>query len=232
MSNMTNNKAKIPLPIIGRRELLARSPYFIGLSDQDVLRVEELMREERYDRDDFIYTEGDDDHYLYLIASGAVKVFGTSADGKEQILSLGRPGDSFNDVAAFDGRLTPSGAQALTPLVIYRISGPELLARSCSYGALAANIIRALGQRIRELGELVADLSFRPVAGRLAKLILEQLPHTGSVRLTQRDMASMAGTAREVVARALKSMEEDGNIKIERQRIIILNRSALEKMAA
>lgn len=229
---MTNNKTKIALPVLGRRELLIKNPYFTGLSEENLLRVEELMREEVFDRDDFVYVEGDDNHYLYLIASGAVKVFGTSADGKEQILSLARPGDSFNDVAAFDGRLTPAGAQALTPVVLYRLNGHELMSRSCSYGALAANIIRALGQRVRELGDLVADLSFRPVAGRLAKILLEHLPYSGSVRLTQRDMASMAGTAREVVARALKSMEDDGIIRIERQRIIILNRGGLEALAA
>lgn len=232
MSNTIINKAKVNLPVIDRRELLLGSSYFAGLTEENLLRVEELMREERFDRDDFIFTEGDDNHYLYLIASGAVKVFGTSADGKEQIMALARPGDSFNDVAAFDGRFTPAGAQALTPVVVYRLSGPELLSRSCSYGALAANIIRALGQRVRELGELVADLSFKPVAGRLAKILLEQLPYSGSVRLTQRDMASMAGTAREVIARALKSMEDDGIIRIERQRIVLLNRDALEKMAA
>ncbi|MDV2989425.1 MAG: Crp/Fnr family transcriptional regulator [Dehalogenimonas sp.] len=232
MSNTTIPKNKIALPVIGRRELLMKSPYFAGLSEENLLRVEEMMREEHFDRDHFIFTEGDDNHYLYLTASGAVKVFGTSADGKEQILSLARPGDSFNDVAAFDGRLSPAGAQALTPVILYRLSGPELLSRSCSYGALAANIIRALGQRIRELGDLVSDLSFRPVAGRLAKLLLEQLPHSGSVKLTQRDMASMAGTAREVVARALKSMEDDGILRIERQHIIILKRDVLEKMAA
>ena len=157
---------QVNLPVLGKRELLQKNPYFYGLSDDDLSHVEELVFEEHFDRDDFIFSEGDDNHYLYLVASGAVKVFGTSSDGKEQILKLARPGDSFNDVAAFDGQVTPSGAQALTSLVVYRLSGRELLSRSCRYGALAANIIRALGQRVRDLGELVADLSFRPVAGR------------------------------------------------------------------
>lgn len=224
--------APVELPLLTGRQLLRRNQYFSGLSDEHLDRVETLLKRQEYGRDEFIYAEGDDNSYLYLVASGAVKVFGTSADGKEQIITLARSGDSFNDVAAFDGRPTPASAQAMTPVVLYRLSGPELLSRSCQYGPLAANIIEALGKKVRELGDLVADLSFRPVSGRLARILLQQLPYTDSARLTQRDMASMAGTAREVIARALRSLEEQGMIKVDRQQIVILDREALERLAA
>lgn len=230
-SVMTETVAKTELPVISRHDLLRQTPYFAGLSDGDLARVEELAVTDKFDRDEMILHEEDDNHYLFLVASGAVKVFGTSADGKEQITAIARPGDSFNDVAAFDGSPTPSGAQALTPVVVYKLNGRELLSKSCRYGALAANIIRTLGQKIRDLGELVADLSFRPVAGRLAGILLEHVPQSGTVKLTQRDMASMAGTAREVIARALKSLEEDGIIRVERQRIVILNPEELKRLA-
>lgn len=222
----------VELPLLTGRELLRRNPYFSGLSDEHLERVEALLRRQEYARDEFIFGEGDENAFLYLVAGGAVKIFGTSADGKEQIIALARSGDTFNDVAAFDGRPTPASAQAMTPVVLYRLSGRELLTRSCQYGALAANIIEALGKKVRELGELVADLSFRPVSGRLARILLQQLPYTDSARLTQRDMASMAGTAREVVARALKSMEEQGIIRVDRQQIVILDRKVLEQMAS
>ncbi|MEN8614648.1 Crp/Fnr family transcriptional regulator [Dehalogenimonas sp. THU2] len=227
---MTDINATVTLPVLDKRVLLLQSRYFADLSTEYLERIEELMVEECFERDDMIFNEGDGNRYLYLVASGAAKIFGTSADGKEQILELSRPGDSFNDVAAFDGGANPVGAQALTPLVVYRLSGQVLLDRSCDYGPLAANIVRGLAKRVRELGDLVADLSFRPVVGRLAKILLEQLPHAGSAKLTQKDMAAMAGTAREVVARALKSLEEEGIIRTERQRIVILDRTALEKL--
>ncbi len=218
------------LPVLDKQELLRQSPYFAGLAPEEFRLIDELAIEERYDRDAIVLSEGDDNRKLYLLASGAVKIFGTSAEGKEQITALARPGDSFNDVAAFDGGAAPAAAQALTPLVVYAISGAILLERSCRLGSLAANIVRSLAVRVRQLGALVADLSFRPVAGRLARILLEQMDSGHTPHLTQRDMAAMAGTAREVVARALRSLEDDGVIDIQRHRIVILDRKALEGM--
>jgi CRP/FNR family transcriptional regulator len=218
------------LPVLGKQELLRKSPYFTGLSPDEFAIIEELAMEERYDRDATILSEGDDNRKLYLVASGAVKIFGTSAEGKEQIIALARPADSFNDVAAFDGDSAQAAAQALTPLIVYALSGRTLLERSCRLGLLAANISRTLAARVRQLGALVADLSFRPVAGRLAKILLEQVNNGQAPHLTQRDMAAMIGTAREVVARALKNLEDEAIIRVERHRIIILDRGALESM--
>lgn len=115
--------------------------------------------------------------------------------------------------------------------MVYTISGRTLLEKACQLGPLAANIISALGVRVRQLGELVSDLSFRPVAGRLARILLTQVNRPNTPYLTQRDLAAMAGTAREVVARALKGMEDEGMIKMDRHRIEILDRSALENLA-
>jgi CRP/FNR family transcriptional regulator len=50
--------------------------------------------------------------------------------------------------------------------------------------------------------------------------------------LTQQEMAAMAGTAREVVARSLKSLEEQGYIRLERHRIVITNKQSLEEIVA
>jgi CRP/FNR family transcriptional regulator len=222
--------ARPVLPVLDKAELLRQSPYFQGLAKDEFAIIEELAIEESFDRDATVLSEGDANRKLYLVASGAVKIFGTSADGKEQIIALARPGDSFNDVAAFDGDETPAAAQALTPIIVYAINGRALLEKSCRLGQLAANIIRTMAGRVRSLGELVADLSFRPVAGRLAKILLEQLDNGQALYLTQKDMAAMAGTAREVVARALKGMEDEGVIRVERHQIEILDRKALESM--
>jgi len=218
------------LNILNKQELIKLSPYFKDLSANELLAIERITIEEHFDRDGLVVSEGDQSRKLYLVASGAVKVFGTSADGKEQIIAIARPGDSFNDVGAFDGGESQATAQALTNIVVYTISGRILLEKACQLGPLASNIISALGGKVRQLGELVADLSFRPVAGRLARILLTQVDRPNTPYLTQRDLAAMAGTAREVVARALKGMEDEGLIKLDRHRIEILDREALENL--
>ena len=89
-----------------------------------------------------------------------------------------------------------------------------------------------LTSRIRNLSALVEDLSFKHVIGRVAGILLKYAGDgTGpKPRLTQQDMAAMAGTAREVVGRSLKMLEADGTIKMNRNRIVISNKKALENM--
>jgi CRP/FNR family transcriptional regulator len=94
-------------------------------------------------------------------------------------------------------------------------------------------MIRVLAARVRHLVSLVEDLSFKRVIGRVAKILLE---HAGDgisgprPRLTQQEMAAMAGTAREVIGRSLKALEEEGAIRLDRQRIIITNKQALKEV--
>jgi len=94
---------------------------------------------------------------------------------------------------------------------------------------VAFNVIRVLSQRVTELISLVEDLSFRHVTGRVAKMLLEYAGDKDGdrPRLTQQEMAAMIGTAREMVGRSLKSLEGDGAIRMERNRIIITDQKAL-----
>jgi len=176
--------------------------------------------------------EGESDAVLYFLASGAVKVFKTSAEGKEQILGIARPGDSLNDVAVFDGGPNLAAAQAMAPVVLYGVRKNNLEAIIRDYPQMAANVTRVLANRVRYLVSLVEDLSFKHVIGRIAKILLQYAgsgTETGQ-RLTQQEMAAMAGTVREVVGRSLKVLEEEGAIKLDHHRIIIADRAALKKM--
>ena len=170
---------------------------------------------------------------LYFVVNGAVKVFKTSADGKEQIFSIIRPGDSFNDVPVFSGGVNLTSAEALGPVVVNGIKKTDLEAVIREYPQLAQNVIRVLSRKVQELVSLVEDLSFRHVTGRVAKMLLEYAGDGDGERprLTQQEMAAMIGTAREMVGRSLKSLEEEGAIRVERNRIIITDLAALRELA-
>jgi CRP/FNR family transcriptional regulator len=78
----------------------------------------------------------------------------------------------------------------------------------------------------------VEDLSFRHVISRVAKILLEHSvgERDRGPRLTQQEMAAMAGTAREVVGRSIKALEERGAIKVDRHRIVITDKETLQKI--
>lgn len=208
-------------------------PYFSGLIPGELDLIKKFIFEKTVQRGDIIVLEGDPAEAIYFVGSGAVKMFKTSADGKEQIINIVRPGESFNDVPIFDGGPNPTSAQAMGPVALYGIGKSDLDVILRDHPRVALNVINVLVGRVRQLVSLVEDLSFRQVISRVAKILLEYAGEgTGpSQRLTQQEMAAMAGTAREVVGRSLKALEAEGVIRIDRHRIVVTDREALEYAA-
>jgi CRP/FNR family transcriptional regulator, cyclic AMP receptor protein len=214
-------------------DLIRTSPYFVGLNLTEMEEISSLVFEKRYERDDTLYLESEMAEALYFIADGVVKIFNTSSDGKEQILSIARPDESINEVPIFNGGLNPTSAQAMMPVVVYGINKNDIEMLFKKYPRVALNVIHVMAKKTRQLVTLVEELSFKRVINRVAGILLENAADGGKsgTRLTQRDMAAMAGTAREVVSRSLKSMEDDGIISFDKHRIIIKDKAALERMS-
>ena len=214
-------------------EFLKSVTYFSGLSPAEVESLGRFVFEKTAEKKEMLLFEGEPAEELYFVVSGVVKVFKTSADGKEQILQLIRPGESFNDAPVFSGGRNLVSAEAMSPVVLYGIKTRNLKVILQEHPQIAQNVIQALSERVRHLVSLVEDLSFRHVTGRVAKILLE---HAGdgagqSQRLTQQEMAAMAGTAREMVGRSLKALEDGGTIRLDRHRIVITDKKALSEMA-
>ena len=213
-------------------EFLKSILYFSDLGLAELESIRKLVFEKTADRAEMVLLEGEPAANLYFLALGVVKVFKTSAEGKEQILSIVRPGESFNDVPIFDGGPNPASAQAMGHVLLYGIKKNDMEAILGDHPQIALNVIKVLARRVRHLVSLVEDLSFKHVISRVAKILLEHIGGESGrgPRLTQQEMAAMAGTAREVVGRSLKALEEEGAIKLDRHRIIITDKEALQKV--
>jgi CRP-like cAMP-binding protein len=218
--------------MVSKLDLLKSSSYFSGLSSAELEEIVRLVFEKRCKREEKILFEGEKAEALYFVASGVVKIFKTSADGKEQILSIVRPEETFNEVPIFNGGLNPASAQAMVPVILYGIRKNDLETILRRHSRVGFNVIKIMAKRLRHLVSLVEELSFKRVIARVAKILLEYAVDgtTSGIRLTQRDMAAMAGTAREVVSRSLRTLEGEGIIKVDRHRIIITNKDALKEM--
>ncbi len=215
------------------KEFLQSSPYFRGLDSSEIDSIGDFIVERSYDKGEMIIHEGDPGEALYFVVSGAVKTFKTSEEGKEQILQVVLPGDSFNDVAVFDDGLNPASAEAMSFVSLYFISKQDMHRILKDYPRLVPNVIQILAGKMRKLLELVEDLSFKHVLGRLAKLLLDYVDDSAGPkpRLTQQEMAATVGTAREVVGRSLKTLQDEGAIRMERHRLIIADRETLRQIA-
>jgi len=217
-------------------EALRHIPLFATLSEEELAHVATMTVERRYDRGSIILLEGDMGGALQYVRSGLVKVYKTSPAGKDQVLRLIAAGNTFNDVPALDGGPNPASAAALETCTIYVIQRAELRKLILTRPEVAEAIVKTLANALRHLVSLVEDLSLRHVTARVAKILLDQEASAQEghrvYRLTQQEMAALAGTAREVVGRALKELEAAGAIEMRQGRAVVVSSERLRMLSS
>jgi CRP/FNR family transcriptional regulator len=220
-------------------DVLASIPYFSALTAEERARAAGMARRKQLAAGQVLFVEGEPCAGLFVVISGLIKLYKTSPDGKEQVLRHMSAGDSFNEVPVFDGGANPVSATAVEPAEVLVLSRERVLELLREYPAFATAVMQVFASRLRHLVTLVEDLSFRQVTARVARIVLQSVaPHEGvgagvggRARVTQREIAEMAGTTREVVARALKALEDAGAIKVDRQGIRVADEKALRALS-
>ncbi|MEZ4503589.1 MAG: Crp/Fnr family transcriptional regulator [Dehalococcoidia bacterium] len=198
-------------------------------------RLRELGTRRTYQPGEVVILQAEPSAGLFVVEDGLIKISTLSAGGREQVLRFVPAGASFNEVAALDGGPNPATAIALERTELLRVPRDAFIAVIAETPGLAETMVQALAGRLRHLVELVEDLSFRHVSERVARILLQSVtPHAGvgagadlNRRVTQRELAEMAGTSREVVARALKALEATGAIAIDHGEITLVAPSKL-----
>jgi CRP-like cAMP-binding protein len=207
-----------------------RSAFFDDLATEDLAALGGAMFQRQYPAGQIVLLEGAASSVLYVVQAGRLKLFKTSPRGREQVLRLLRPGDMFNEVAVFDEGPNPASAQSIEDCTLYQQRRRDLKRYVAERPGVALAITRTFAKRLREALALVEDLAFRDVTSRLAKILLED-QDGGVPRITQELLAAMAGSRREVVGRALKALSQENAIRLERGRIHVTDRHALEHLA-
>jgi CRP-like cAMP-binding protein len=213
---------------------LRRVSLFAQLAGDDLAQIATITRLRRYEKGTLMILEGENTGDLYFVSSGVVRIFKTSAEGKEQTLRLLHQGQTFNDVPALDGGQNPASAAALEACEVLITNGQRLRQLITERASIGQAAIHVLTQALRHMVGLVEDLSFRHVTARVAKILLEQaaLSEAHLHRFTQSDIAAQAGTAREMVGRALKELEAAGAITMQQGRPVILQADFLRLLAS
>jgi CRP-like cAMP-binding protein len=212
---------------------LSKMSYFTGLNADELEAIKDCISfEKRIKKGQMLLLEGEQSEYMYLIISGAVKVFKRSINGKEQILNIASTGESLNDVSTFDGGACAMDMLAMTPVRLCAIKKEDMKALFTRFPKVALNVAAVLAGKVRRDSSLVEVLSFDLVISRLARLILKQSDAGGGMLplFTQQDLAAMVGTSRVVVNRSLKVMEDRGAIRLSRRRIVITDEEALKQL--
>lgn len=211
-------------------ELLGRVPLFAELSEQELEQVVSVAIPRSFPKGVRVFHEGDDSDACYVVRSGDLRVTREHSDGRAIALATLGTGDFFGELAMLDGGSRSASVETLSEVELLALPAIDMRRVIAAHGEIAAKLIVALTRRLRETNERVARQSFQTVpsrvAGVLAQLIAEEaIPEDRdgiTVRMTQADLAQLAGTSRESVSRFLATLERAGVVMVGRGRVTIL----------
>ena len=213
-------------------QLIKQIPYFASVPPAEVEALADSLRERRYRGGDVIFRKGERLSGLCIVLVGRVPTVIASAEGREQVLKVFGPGRTFGDIPVFDDEPLPADAIAMTESTIAVVGKTELLDLLVRHPHAGLDVIRLFATRLRAYKVMIEDLSLREVIVRVARLLRDSalgraalVEDAASVNLayTQQELAVMIGSVREVVQRALKTLEHAGLIQMGRGRIRVID---------
>jgi CRP/FNR family transcriptional regulator len=220
------------------REILKLTPLFSQLDDKGLEDIGSAAMVRKVAAGEMIFHEGEEARSFFIVSKGKVKVFKLSPEGKEQILMIAKPGDSFAEAAMFAGGEYPASAQSLAKSELVAIDRTRFVALLDKNPELALALIARLSELLRKMTMLVEGLSLSDVNTRLARYILtygdeETGAMPGKIILREKKtvLASLLGTIPETLSRAFAKLVKDGVIEVNGPNINILDPQKLRRLA-
>jgi CRP/FNR family transcriptional regulator len=214
-------------------EALSKLPLFSHLGAEVLQRIVPHVREQTLEPGQVAVWEGDPCGAVYFVVRGLVRTRRMSLNGREHVLAYLGPGECFNLVPALDGGPNPVTVDAVTSTTLYRVACAECRQILADHCELAHAVLEHLAREVRRLSNMVESLALHSVRTRLARFLLDYAQGRAPVRQwTQEEIAVHIGTVREMVGRTMRDLSQDGLIRRERGRIVIVDLAGLEREAA
>jgi CRP/FNR family transcriptional regulator len=224
----------------GTQEILRRIYLFSGVSPADLEILARMSVRKTFPRNTTIFWEGKEAQGFFIILAGQVKMVKSSLEGKEYILRLVGPGDTFAEAAVFGDIPYPATAIALEDCQTLLFPKRPFLNHLAASPTLARNLLATLSRLLVYLTKQLEDLSLKEVSARLARYILERCQATHGkidpglpceLPTTKTQLAAYLGTISETLSRTLSRFKSLGLIEVDKGKITIIDPVALEKMA-
>jgi CRP-like cAMP-binding protein len=221
-------------------DVLRQSPLFSGVDDDSAAVLEDSMAASTLNRGDVLFNEGDTGNQLYVVIDGKIKLGRTSADGRENLLAILGPGQMFGELSFFDPGPRSATATAVTDVELKSLGHDALIPVLSTHPDVALALLHQLAGRLRRTNEVVGDLVFSDVPGRVAKALIDLAGRFGRQAddgvhvnhdLTQEELAQLVGASRETVNKALADFASRGWMRLEPRSVVILDLERLQRRA-
>ena len=219
-------------------QTLAKVPIFSGLTESELAFLTKRTVARHYSAGEMVFGEGEPCSGLYVVESGNVRIYKSSPNGREQVLSIDGPGGSIAELPVFDGGNYPASATAIDDVTLLFVSKQDFQALCLAHPQVPLKVLRVVGARLRRLVGIIEELSFTTVRHRLASYLFRLAQKSGmrtaagvevTLPITNQELAAQIGTVRELVSRNLSRFQAEGMLKIEGREVAICNLKALEE---
>ncbi len=208
-----------------------------GFSQPDLMRVAQMCQLVKYKRAEKIFEESQPGGTLYVVMAGRIKIYGMSQQGQSKTLAYLEPGDFFGEMSLIDEELRSASASALDDSVLIMLKRDDFRRFIISRPEMSLAVLKTLSARLRRANKEIEALSFNNVLGRISQILLDLASRYGKksdegtligMDLSHKELAEMAGTAREVISRVLSRFRRIGCISFSDSRIIITDEDKLK----
>ena len=226
------------MPAKDEDEVVRKAPLFSALDDASAASLRASMNGIKISKGQVLFKEGDPGDKLFVVVEGKLKLGTSSGDGRENLLSILGPGDMFGELSLFDPGPRTATATAVVDSRLLALANDQVIGWVTAHPDVSLQLLKRLSQRLRRANDVLSDLVFADVPGRVAKAIIELGERFGTKKddglhvnheLTQEELAQLVGASRETVNKALADFASRGWVKLEPRAVIVLDLERLVK---
>ena len=219
-------------------EAVRKAPLFTALDEASAATLRASMTGVKLSRGQVLFKEGDEGDQLFVVVDGKLKLGTTSNGGRENLLSILGPGDMFGELSLFDPGPRTATATAVVDSKLLALANDQVIGWVKEHPQVSLHLLGRLAQSLRKANDVLSDLVFADVPGRVAKAIIELGERFGTKKddglhvnheLTQEELAQLVGASRETVNKALADFASRGWVKLEPRAVIVLDYERLVK---
>ena len=216
--------------------IISTIPLFNGLPEDQIVAIKKIAVENKINKGEIIFSEGDEGNGFFVVADGRVKVFKVSTEGKEQILHIFGPGQPFGEVPVFAGQKFPANAQAIDRTRVLFFPRASIVNLISANPSLALNMLAVMSKKLLQFAVQIENLSLKEMPARLASylIFLADEQNKGdlvTLKISKGQLASTLGTIPETLSRAFAKLSGQNLINVDGKKITLLDRRGLENLA-
>jgi CRP/FNR family transcriptional regulator len=210
---------------------------FMGLPAADIAAIASFVVPKHLDKGDYLFREGDRSEGLYIVQKGAINVHRVNAAGKEQVIHLFRPIESFAEGTLATKTGYPADARAIEPTTVLLIPKNDFVDLLRKRPELALRMLGSMSQHLRVIVGLLDDLTLKDMETRLANWLLKRCPRPIGDRAveielgrTKRVLAAEMGTTSETLSRTLAKFRDQNFLRVKGNTITLTKPRELQKL--